>query len=1045
MRSFARNRLAAAVIAAFSISTLAPLHATQLIVKDGSTQPATGTYDTRSMSGLTDPFALAAINQNSRINGNDVKAYTSGTNAHAVFANLGGKIDLTDSSIRSAGDNAHGVVADKLGTVTLTRTKIDLPGLTNSHGNGAMAVAGGSVAMDDSSVFVTNGEGLVATGAGSRIEAGSTSIRVTGGTKGYNGVSAENGGLIVLNEGSAVDVLDGIVNVGGAGLRAAGAASEIRGNDVQVTTSGGHGVVASSGGLVSLEGADVDATAGQDGASIHAVTATGAGSRVVVGTSTVRSHDTLDHDAAVAVESGARIELGDGTKVYADGTGALADGSGSTLVADGAAIEADSIGVSVENGAQATLRNGTSITGSSGVAITSGAKMVGSDSTILATGVNRNGVAVGGGSSLDLVDTDVDGQAHAVQFLSSSAQGAPNMATISGGHLFSAAGAAIFAEDDPVDAASTANRSELHVRDGVEVTGANNQLVRVVSGNQPVHLSIFTDDVALAGDMVAEPGGILDLSLSNASSLRGAIEHGNAVALDQTSRWDITRNSDAMTVHSAGTLAFAAPAAGDFKTLTVNGDYVGEGGTLAINTALAGDDSATDRLVVHGATSGDTVLAVTNAGGAGAYTSADGIQVVQVDGASQGQFALSGRVVAGANEYLLAQGGKTTPTDGDWYLRSEAPPVVEPPVVEPPVVEPPVVEPPVVEPPVVTPDEPVPVVTTPVEPEPVAPEPAPLVPVYRPEIGAYLGNQHAAVTMFNHTMHDRVGQPTFAEDSRSDDRGGAAWMRVRHDQFDATTGARQVDTATDTDLLQLGGELVSWTAGDSRFHIGGMGGWGRAMTHVGSMVTGYEAKGRVTGYNLGVYGTWFANAKSAAGLYIDGSLQGGRFSNRVEGDYLPRESYDSQSLSASIEAGYAIPLLANEKTQLFVQPQAQVIYTGYKADQHVESNGALFTSEDAGGLTTRLGARVYGNAAGAGINRVQPFLELNWWHAGEGDSITLGGQRIDWDLPQDVYETKLGAQVELGGQWNGWGNIGFQSGAGDFHTVDGQVGLMRRW
>jgi autotransporter family porin len=1033
--------LAAAVVAAFSLSTLAPLHATQLIVNDGSTQVAAGKYDTRSMTGLTDPFALAAVNPNSRINGTGIEATTAKVmGAHAVVADLSGQIDLTDSVIRSLGNNANGVMADRLGMVNLTRAQIDLPGLGSSNGNGVMAAAGGSVALGDSSVLVSHGGGMVATGAGSKIQAGNTSVRVTGGTEGYNGVTAENGGLIVINAGSKVDMLDGTTDVGGVGLRASGAASEIRSTGVHVNTAGGHGVAASDGGVISLDGTSVDASEASEGATLHAVVATGAGSKVSAVSSTLRSHDIQHRDQAVAAQAGANVTLGVGTQVTADGTGASVTGSGSSLSVDGASVEAYGVGLSVENGAEATVRNGASVTGSSGVVVSSGAKMMGKEATILATGVNRNGIALGGGSTLDLVDTAVDGQAHAIQFLSSGPQGAPNIATVSGGHLFSAAGAAIFAEDDPIDAASTANRSELHLRDGVEVTGANNQLVRVVSGNQPVHLSIFTDDVALTGDMVAEAGGILDLALSNGSSLLGAIGHGNAIALDQASRWDITRNSDAMTVHSAGTLAFVAPTAGDFKTLTVNGDYVGEGGTLAINTALAGDDSRTDRLVVHGATSGDTMLAVTNAGGAGAYTSADGIQVVQVDGASQGQFALSGRVVAGANEYLLAQGGKATPTDGDWYLRSEAPPVVEPPVVEPPVVEPPVVEPPVV-----TPDEPVLVVTTPVEPEPVAPEPAPVVPVYRPEIGAYLGNQHAAVTMFNHTMHDRVGQPTFAEDGRNDDSGGAAWMRVRHDQFDATTGARQVDTATDTDLLQLGGELVSWTAGDSRFHIGGMGGWGRASTHVGSHITGYEAKGRVTGYNLGVYGTWFANAKSAAGLYIDGSLQGGRFSNRVEGDYLPRESYDSQSLSASIEAGYAIPLLANEKTELYVQPQAQVIYTGYKADKHVESNGTLFTSEDAGGLTTRLGGRLYGNATGAGINRVQPFLELNWWHAGEGDSITLGGQRIDWDLPQDVYEAKFGAQVELGGRWNGWGNIGLQSGAGDFHTVDGQVGLMRRW
>ncbi len=1007
MTTFARHPLAAAVVATLSLTAIPVLHATQLIVTNGSTQVASGTYDTTGMTGLSNPFALAAANSGSRINGSNVTAITASSGAHAVFADLAGRIDLTDASIRTTGANSYGVLADQLGTVNLTRATIDVsgprpgPGPADSSG-AVVAIAGGTVKIDDSSLRVTNGAGLVASGVGSRIEASKTGIQIVSGTTDAHGVSAQGNALITLDRGSSVDVRNG-----GVGLRASGLASEVRANDTTITTRGGSGVVAVDGGRVTLDGTSVDVSEGRSGFTQTALLATGSGSRVSVVNSTLRSRGAAQalRDQAVTVERGAQVDLGEGTHVYADGVGASATWQGSKLHADGATIESGDLGLYVDNGAEVTLSNGASITGSRGAEVfgTSGARLVGNKATIQATGTaNGVGIVLGNSAVLDLSDSIVSAQGHALEFRSS--QGArPNSATVSGGRLSSATNAAIFAGGNPGD-----NRSELHLRNGVQVTGANNQLVRVAAGNQPVRLSIFGDAVALNGDMVAEPGAYLNLALSNGSSLRGAIANGYDVGLDKTSRWDITRDSDITSLRSAGTISFAVPATGDFKTLTVHGNYIGEGGTLAISTALAGNDSKSDRVVVHGSTSGNTTLAVTNAGGAGANTTGDGIQVVQVDGASAGEFALSGRVVAGANEYLLVQGGKSNPADGDWYLRSEAPSSGVSPTI------------------------------------PAPPRPTSPTPVYRPEIGAYLGNQHAAVTMFNQTMHDRVGQPTFSEDSRSGDRGGAAWVRVGRDQFDATTGARQVETATDTELLQVGGELASWTTGDSRFHIGGMGGWGRANTHVGSEVTRYGAKGRVTGYNLGVYGTWFADAKSFAGLYVDGSLQGGRFSNRVEGDYLPRESYDSQSLSASIEAGYAIALLSNDKSALYLQPQAQVIYTGYEADQHVESNGSLFTSEDAGGLTTRVGARLLGNAVAA-INRVQPFLEVNWWHAGEGDSITLGGQRVDWDLPQDVYEAKLGAQIELGGQWSGWGHVASQSGAGEFRSVDGQVGLMRRW
>ena len=106
--------------------------------------------------------------------------------------------------------------------------------------------------------------------------------------------------------------------------------------------------------------------------------------------------------------------------------------------------------------------------------------------------------------------------------------------------------------------------------------------------------------------------------------------------------------------------------------LTVNGNYVGNGGIIALNTYLGDDSSPTDRLVVNGSTSGSTGLRIVNAGGLGALTTGNGIEVVQVNGTSNGQFGLTGRVAAGAYDYNLFQGGVgTDASNGNWYLRSE--------------------------------------------------------------------------------------------------------------------------------------------------------------------------------------------------------------------------------------------------------------------------------------------------------------------------------------------------------------------------------------
>ena len=73
------------------------------------------------------------------------------------------------------------------------------------------------------------------------------------------------------------------------------------------------------------------------------------------------------------------------------------------------------------------------------------------------------------------------------------------------------------------------------------------------------------------------------------------------------------------------------------NVLEVRGAYVGAGGRMAINTFLGGDGSPSDRLVINGdpAATGGTSVHVTNIGGTGALTTANGILVVNaINGAT---------------------------------------------------------------------------------------------------------------------------------------------------------------------------------------------------------------------------------------------------------------------------------------------------------------------------------------------------------------------------------------------------------------------------
>ncbi len=178
---------------------------------------------------------------------------------------------------------------------------------------------------------------------------------------------------------------------------------------------------------------------------------------------------------------------------------------------------------------------------------------------------------------------------------------------------------------------------------------------------------------------------------------------------------------------------------GTSDTFTIGGNYTGDGGLLLLDTVLGDDSSASDKLVISGGTaSGTTSISIVNAGGAGAATTQDGIQVVEaVNGAStaSGAFSLNGPVAAGAYEYLLFKGGVSGGTSENWYLRSTlvntpsapepapAPDPLEPQTPDPDTqpVEPDATLPP--PPPQVTPPAPVPPEATPGNPDPVDPAP----------------------------------------------------------------------------------------------------------------------------------------------------------------------------------------------------------------------------------------------------------------------------------------------------------------------------------
>jgi outer membrane autotransporter protein len=183
---------------------------------------------------------------------------------------------------------------------------------------------------------------------------------------------------------------------------------------------------------------------------------------------------------------------------------------------------------------------------------------------------------------------------------------------------------------------------------------------------------------------------------------------------------------------------------------------------------------------------------------------------------------------------------------------------------------------------------------------------------------------------------------------------------------------------------------------DGSYQVGVMGASGASSNS--SHNDSVSAKGKVTGYSAGVYGTWYGHQDSHTGPYVDTWMMFGRFENEVKGQGLKEEHYQSHNLSTSVEAGYAVPLGDGKN---IVVPQAQVIYSGSRAHTHVEENGTQISGLGSSDFTTRLGARWTQDVDGRGL---QPIAELNWWHGPSTQTMTFDHDSVREKLPRDRAE-----------------------------------------
>jgi outer membrane autotransporter protein len=504
-------------------------------------------------------------------------------------------------------------------------------------------------------------------------------------------------------------------------------------------------------------------------------------------------------------------------------------------------------------------------------------------------------------------------------------------------------------------------------------------------------------------------------------------------------------------------------------SLTVTGQYVGMGGTLGLNTVVAGDGSPSDRLVIGGTATGQTLIGINNIGGLGALTTGSGILVVDaLPGANTDDaFRLAGPVIAGPYEYTLFKG------DGNpeaWYLRSTLncalPGAPSPPCPAPPPGPTPPAAPPAPPPP---------------DGGPAPPQPA--IPNFRQEVSLYTAVPALSLLygrMLMDTLHERVGgdvnlrsggdvvSTAFglgAATAYGDGTGRApgaapapyaeavpltyangAWGRViaQHGEQDGDrAGVLGSGPRYDYDFLaiQAGVDVLRWqSAGGTRTHAGIYGALGDVHGDVRHFDGRLAGRDSFTNYTVGGYWTWFGQP----GWYLDGVVQGTWYDVKAQSTRMPALETDGWGLGTSLEAGYPFRLFGGWT----VEPQAQLVYQTVELGS-ASDIAARVRFDDVDSLAGRLGVRLV--TSWLAPAPVTAWVRPSIWQDVLGEPNTLFSSQTGFipfraDLGETWVEINAGIAAQVGRNTALFASGSYEVGVdGRSDAWDGKLGLRVAW
>ncbi|TQC76024.1 autotransporter outer membrane beta-barrel domain-containing protein [Pantoea dispersa] len=942
----------------------------------------------QTLQATGDKYYGLLVQNGAKATATDVTVLNAGTSGYGVFSTAGSaSAEMMRGSVTTSGAGGYGVVASLTGAVKTSGTKVETSGQT---AHGAYASSGGIINSTDTD-YVTHGDGaygVYSRATGSLIDLSGGSI-TTDGSKAY-GLYAGSGGQL---NASGVQVITSGQNAHGAYITGEDSQLRVDGSTIETRGQGANGLNADGKSTLDATNTAIKITGSGSGTS-----ASGAGTVLNLSDSQIEMGQGAGNAVLNILNSTTNLK---NVEILTDSSySALASAFGGTLNSDDISVKARSGGYGIE------VQDGSTFSGKKITIEKSGTDAEGFNAAINVL----NLYSPDAHNTLSLNDSAINVSGESATGIVSKRQATLADIKLANTAITATEGTAVnvlTGTDMHIDADNSLLSGSTLLKTGYSTTEGATAGSVVLNGSNH---SLFEGSVDIDRSQTTDS----QINLSGSSAWTGVSSGLNTLTLNDNSQWNITGDSsvDALSA-SNSTLNFTHDGAG-FSTLTVNGNYSGDNSTLVMNAALGDDHSASDKLHILGDSSGSTDVVVNNAGGSGAQT-IQGLNIIQVDGASNGEFRQKGRIVAGAYDYNLVKGAD----QHGWYLVSDKNGSEPDPVVTPGEGE----------------GEGGQIVEPPVDQHNM---------IVRPEAASYSANLAAANTLFTTSMDDRPAE-TFYTDANGQQQSTRLWLHNSAGHSRVKDSSGQLKSDTNRYAIQLGGDVASGTlTGSDSLRLGAMAGYGNAQSKSRSAVSGYQSRGQVNGYSLGVYGSWQQNAAEQSGAFVDSALSYGWFNNSVKGDDIGQQSYKSKGISASLAGGYRAQVATlSDSTSLWLRPQAQLNWQGVKADDVKEQNGSRVQATGQDNLQSRLGVRASLRTLldPQSQSAIEPYAETNWLHNSKAFGTALNGVNIQQAGTRNAAEVKLGVDARLNANVNLWGGVAQQLGNHSYSDTSAVAGV----